>query len=56
MDFEEGEVEVNKIDLGSYLIHFFNMVLPCGYTNLMVVYRIERKNLIHLLAKTLFIY
>jgi hypothetical protein len=23
MDFEEGKVEVNKIDLGFYLIHVF---------------------------------
>ncbi len=37
-------MEIDEIDLGFCLIHVLYMVLPCGYTNLMGVYRIERKH------------
>jgi hypothetical protein len=44
MEIEEGKVEINEIDLGFCLTHVLYMVLPCGYTNLMGVYRIEKKH------------
>ncbi len=40
----EIEEEIDEIDLGFCLIHVFYMVLPCEYTNLMGVYRFERKH------------
>jgi hypothetical protein len=40
----KGKVEIDEIDLGFCLIHVFYMVLPCGYTNLMGVYKIEIKH------------
>jgi hypothetical protein len=44
MEIEERKVEIYEIDLRFCLIHIFYKVLPCGYTNLMGVYRIERKH------------
>jgi hypothetical protein len=43
MEIEERKVEIDEIDLGFCLIHVLYKVLPCGYTNLMGAYRIERK-------------
>jgi hypothetical protein len=40
----KGKVEIDEIDLEFCLIHVLYMVLPCGYTYLMGVYRIERKH------------
>jgi hypothetical protein len=40
MEIEKGKVE---IDLGFCLIHVLYRVLPCGYVDLMHVYRIEKK-------------
>ncbi len=44
MEIEEREVEIDEIDLGFYLIYVLYMVLPCGYLDLMVVYRNESKH------------
>jgi hypothetical protein len=44
MEIEKKKVEIDQIDLGYYLIHILYMVSPCGYTDLMGVYRIERKH------------
>ncbi len=44
MEIEEGKMEIDEIDLGFCLIHVRYKVLPCGYTNLMGAYRIERKH------------
>ncbi len=41
MEIEERKVD---IDLGFCLIHVLYKILPCGYTNLMGVYKIERKH------------
>jgi hypothetical protein len=37
-------VEIDEIDLGFCLIHVLYMVLLCGYTNLMGLYKIEIKH------------
>jgi hypothetical protein len=42
MEIEERKVEINEIDLGFCLIHVLYTILPCGYTDLMGVYIIER--------------
>jgi hypothetical protein len=42
MEIEKGKVEIDEIDLGFCLIRVFYRVLPCGYTDLMGVYRIEK--------------
>jgi hypothetical protein len=44
MEIEERKVEIDEIDLGYCLIHVLYMVLLCGYTDLMGVYRIEGKH------------
>jgi hypothetical protein len=44
MEIEEGKMEIDEIDLGFCLLHVCYKVLPCGYTNLMGAYRIERKH------------
>jgi hypothetical protein len=44
MEIEERKVETDEIDLGFCLMHILYMVLPCGYTDLMGAYRIERKH------------
>jgi hypothetical protein len=41
---KKGKVEIDEIDLEFCLIHVFYKVLPCGYTYLMGVYKIERKH------------
>jgi hypothetical protein len=42
MEIEERNVEIDEIDLGFCLMHVFYVTLPCGYKNLIGVYRIER--------------
>ncbi len=37
-------MEIDEIDLEFCLIHVIYGVLPCGYTNLMGVYRIGKKH------------
>jgi hypothetical protein len=44
MEIEERKVDIDEIDLGFCLIHVLYKILPCGYTNLMGVYKIERKH------------
>ncbi len=44
MEIEKRKVEIDEIDVGYCLIHVLYMVLPCGYTNLMGAYKIERKH------------
>jgi hypothetical protein len=44
MEIEKGKVEIDEIDFGFCLIHVFYRVLPCGYTNLIGAYIIERKH------------
>ncbi len=44
MEIKEGKMEIDEINLGFCLIRVLYMVLPCGYTNLMGAYRIERKH------------
>jgi hypothetical protein len=44
MEIEKGKVGIDEIDLGFCLIHVLYKVLPCGYTYLMGVHRIERKH------------
>jgi hypothetical protein len=44
MEIEERKVEIDEIDFGFFLIYVFYKVLPCGYTNLMGAYKIERKH------------
>jgi hypothetical protein len=35
MENEEGKVEVDKLDLGFYLIHVVYIILPCGFSKLL---------------------
>jgi hypothetical protein len=39
MEDEEGQVEVDELDLGFCLIHVLYIILPCGFTKLLGVYR-----------------
>jgi hypothetical protein len=43
MEIEQGKVEIDEIDLGFCLIYVLYMVLPCGYTDSIGAYKIERK-------------
>jgi hypothetical protein len=43
MEDEEGKVEVDELDLGSCLIHVFYIILPCGFTKLLGVYKMGKK-------------
>jgi hypothetical protein len=42
MEDEEGKVEVDKLDLGFYLIHVLYIILPCGFIELLGVYRVGK--------------
>ncbi len=42
MENEEGKVEVDKLDLGFYLIHVLYIILPCGFTKLLGVYKVSK--------------
>jgi hypothetical protein len=46
MENEEGKVEVNKLDLGFCLICVLNIILPCGFTKLLGVYKVGNKLII----------
>jgi len=43
MKSEERKVEINEIDLGFCLFHVFFIVLPCGFSNILRVYKLEKK-------------
>ncbi len=43
MENEVGKVEVEKLDLGFCLIHVLYIILPCGFTKLLVVYKINKE-------------
>jgi hypothetical protein len=43
MEDEEGKVEVDELDLGFYLIHVLYIILPCGFTKLLGVYRVGKE-------------
>jgi len=43
MEDEEGKVEVDKLDLGFYLIHVLYIILPCGFIELLGVYRVGKE-------------
>jgi hypothetical protein len=43
MEDEEGKVEVDELDLGFYLIHVLYIILPCGFTKLLGVYKVGKK-------------
>jgi hypothetical protein len=42
MENEEGKVEV-ELDLGFCLIHLLYIILPCGFTKLLGLYRVGKK-------------
>jgi len=42
MEDEEGKVEV-ELNLGFCLIHLLYILLPCGFTKLLGVYRVGRE-------------
>jgi hypothetical protein len=46
MEIEERKVEIDEIDLGFCLIHVLYAILPCGYKNLIGVYRIEKNYIV----------
>ncbi len=43
MEDEEGKVEVDELYLGFYLIHVLYIILPCGFTKLLGVYKVGKK-------------
>jgi hypothetical protein len=43
MENEEGKVEVNELDLGFCLIHVLYIILPCGFTKLLGVYKVGKE-------------
>jgi hypothetical protein len=43
MENEEGKVEVDELDLGLCLIHVFYIILPCGFIELLGVYRVRKE-------------
>ncbi len=43
MENEKGKVEINKLDLGFCLIHVLYIILLCGFTKLLRVYRINKE-------------
>jgi hypothetical protein len=45
MENVEGKVEVNKIDFGFYLIHVLYIILPCGFTKLLGVYKVGKEKI-----------
>ncbi len=40
MEDEKGKVEVDKLGLGFCLIHLLYIILPCGFTKLLGVYKV----------------
>ncbi len=43
MEDEKGKVEVDELDLGLCLIHVLYIILPCGFTKLLGVYKVRQK-------------
>jgi len=43
MENEEGKVEVDELDLGFCLIHVLYIILPCGFTKLSKVYKVDKE-------------
>jgi hypothetical protein len=43
MENEEGKVEVDKLDLGFCVIHVLYIILPCGFTKLLKVYKVNKE-------------
>jgi hypothetical protein len=39
MEDEEGKVEVDELYLGFFLIHVLYIILPCGFTELLRIYK-----------------
>jgi hypothetical protein len=44
MKIKEGKVKVDEIDLGFCLIHILYIIFPCGYTNILGVYKMGKKD------------
>jgi hypothetical protein len=42
MEDEKGKVEVDELDLGYCLIHVLYIILPCGFTKLLGVYKVGK--------------
>jgi hypothetical protein len=43
MEDEEGKVEIDELYLGFCLIHVFYIILPCGFIELLGVYKVKKK-------------
>jgi hypothetical protein len=43
MENKKGKVEVNKLDLGLRLIRVLYIILPCGFIELLGVYRVRKE-------------
>jgi hypothetical protein len=43
MEDEKRKVEVDELDLGFYLIHILFIILPFGFTKLLGVYKVGKK-------------
>jgi hypothetical protein len=43
MEDEKGKVEVDELDLGLCLIHVFYIILPCGFTKKLGVYKVGQE-------------
>jgi hypothetical protein len=43
MEDEEGKIEVNELDLGSFLIHVLYIILPSGFTKLLGIYKMGKE-------------
>ncbi len=43
MEDEKGKVEVDELYLGFYLIHLLYIILPCGFIELLGVYKVRKK-------------
>jgi hypothetical protein len=45
MEDEKGKVEVDELYLGFYLIHVLYIILPCGFTELLGVYKVGKEEI-----------
>jgi hypothetical protein len=43
MEDENRKVEINELDLGICLIHVLYIILPCGFTKLLGVYKVGQE-------------
>jgi hypothetical protein len=41
---EQGKVEVDEMNLGFCLIHVFIMFMPCGFLDVLGIYRLLKKD------------